>query len=732
MNLKKLFAITIASLIGMVAFAVAPASAHWTAETLVQEGFERKAQNKNLELYYNKEKALFAVRMIASEYVWYSSPLDWENDEKASGFTKNALPSLLSIRAKDKNSTFRPANSYINVVKRHGVKVSKIKNGMRITHQFVREGISIPLDITLDSDSVILSVPLAEITEDPDSETQLKLLDFEIDPYFGAAESNEDGFILVPDGSGAVIKFNNNRTETTYQQYIYGRDNSIIPVKRKTVTQNVALPVFGLSREGAGYIGIVEDSSARGILNAETAGQVTSYNAVSASCIVRDFDSFSFRERTGTPRDVRIFEKTDLATLGDVFSVRYVFLSPEDNSLAGMAKTYRSYLQKNDAFPKQKNDAAPALVLNFIGASIKKQPVAGFPMNIDIPYTTFKDARATIEELQSQGVKNFVVKFDGWIKGGVLGKYPSKASASGQLGGNGDLRKFISWLAEQGIPFYAGADFVNLFQEDAGHIKELDVNHAINRSTVKIPDYRMSTFTDEKSTDAYPYYILRAPYVENYYTKFMKSFDKRFPTIGIAPDSIGNELSSDFGTKGTSRTATLEAFKNLLATTASSRNILLSRPFDYALAYTSYITDIPTQSSMFDIESMSVPFYQMVLKGYIPFSTIAANRSNSLVDYKLGLIETGGDVSYLWIANHPDSVRDSRLQSFVNVYQNDWIKDAAAVYAEVSKVTAQVKGKEIVSYSIDGDIHTTVFSNGVTVTVNYGDKTYAVARGSAK
>src|SRR5574344_2604198 len=252
MKLKKILLVIIASLLGVHLFAVSPAQSKWTEKELEENLFVLEKSNDKIELYFNEDEAILAIRVIETGYVWYSSPLDWDADERASGFTKNALPSLLSIRAKDMNSTFRPANSYINVVSRKGLKTEKIENGIRLNHFFQREGILIPLDVTLDGDSLVLSVPLMEITEDDESESELKLLDFEVDPYFGAAEASEDGFILVPDGSGAVIKFNNKRTETTYQQYIYGRDNSIIPVKQKNVQETVALPIFGLSREGAG------------------------------------------------------------------------------------------------------------------------------------------------------------------------------------------------------------------------------------------------------------------------------------------------------------------------------------------------------------------------------------------------------------------------------------------------------------------------------------------------
>lgn len=732
MNLKKIILAFVASLLGACLFAVSPASSHYTEEKLKNIGYVRQAKNKDLELYYNKENAAFAVRVVKSGYVWYSSPLDWENDEKASGFTKNALPSILSIRAKDKNGSFRPANSYVNVVKRNGLKTKKIQNGIRLNHNFKREGIYIPVDITIDGDSLLISIPISEITEDEESTSELKLLDFEVTPYFGATETSEDGFILVPDGSGAIINFNNNKSEAVYKQYVYGRDKSVIPVRKTTVEEEVALPVFGMSREGAGFIGIIEDSTARGVINAETSGQVTNYNATSASCILRDFDSFTFRERTGTPRDIKVFEKTEFADMQETFSVRYLFLNEEENNVAGMANEYRSYLQKNGKMTTEKNKDEPAMVINFIGTSIKKKPVAGIPMNVDVKFTTYEKAKETIEALQEKGVDNFIVKYDGWIKGGILGKYPSTPNASNSLGGDRELKKFIEWLNEQGIPFYEGADFVNLYTTDLSHMKELTVNHAVNRSPVKVPDYRMSTYTDEKTSDDYPYYIMRATNVAECYKKFMKALDKKYPDIGIAPDSVATVVGSDFGKKGTSRTQAAEILRGLLEESSSTRNIMLSRPFEYALPYTTYITDVPTKSSMYDIENYSVPFYQMVVRGYIPFSNLPANRNTSIEDYKLKLIETGSDISYLWIADKENDVRDSRMQWFINVYRDDWIDEAADLYNEVTKVTSKIKGASIKSYTVDGDKRTTVYSNGVTVSVDYKTKTYSVTKGSAK
>lgn len=731
MRLKKIFILILISLTAAFVSAKTQQESYWTDEQLKEAGFVKQAKNENLSLYYEKKEAVIAVRINSTGYVWYSSPLDWESDETASGFTKNALPSLLSIRAKDKNGTFRPANSYVNVVKRKGLQFERIDDGIRLGHMFVREGIYIPLDVTIDENSILFSIPLYEIEEDEDRDNPLKVLDIEINPYFGTAHSTEDGYILVPDGCGAVIKFNNKRSTVPYQQYVYGRDPSIIPVKKKNVTQRISLPVFGLSRENAGFISVIESGAARGIINAETSGQVTDFNAVSATCILRDFDSFTFRERTGTPRSINIFEKTKTENIDEVFSVRYIFLDEDKNNIAGMAETYRDYLIEQNKFPYETTDEDPAFVINFIGASTKKLPKAGIPVNQDVPFTTFAEAKNIIEEYKSRGIENIIVKYDGWINGGVLGDYPEKPSPSKKLGGNKEFRKFLSYLSENNIPFYGAADFVNLYKQDIKHLKELTVNHAMNHSAVKVPDYRLSTFTDEKnSADSYPYYILQPDVTAEGYRKFISALDKKYSDfeIGLSPDTIGNEVSSDFDIKkGMSRSMAAETFRTLLEESSENRKLMLSQPNDYALAFTSYACDLPVSSSMYDIENYSVPFYQMVLKGYIPFSNLPQNRNTIRKNYVLSLLETGADPSYLLIAEHSDYIRDSRMQWFVNINKDDFFEDSIEVYEEVIDILDSVKGETITDYSTDGKISRTVFSNGITIEVNYTDKTFSVS-----
>lgn len=731
MKLKKFILAVIASLVILPAFSAASNSAWYSEADLTGQKFYKFAENEYLQLFFAEEKSILAVRQKNNGYVWYSAPLDWEDDDETSGFVLNSVPSFLTVRSKDQNSIFRNANSYTNVFLRNGLEVLQIKDGIRLNHNFTADGFFIPLEITIDGNSLVMTVPVNEIYEDHDSEIPpLEILDFEINPYFGCAPEDEDGFIFVPDGSGALINFNSS-SPSLYSQYVYGRDNSIVATRRKNVTQNACLPVFGLSRKDSAFIAVIESGESRATIQAD-AGQQSVYNAVSAGFIVRDFDSVSFRERTGTPRDVVIYEKTDFEKSEDVYSVRYIFIDKEDNSLAGMAAAYRKYLQENKGFTTQPDQSEPALTIDFIGSSNKKRTIAGLPMNVGVAYTPFSSVKSTLETLKEKGLSNFNVKFEGWVKGGVLGKYPSSPKPQSLLGGKRQFRKMTDYLEENNIPLYLGVDFVHLYSSDLSHIKELTANRMINRSPVKVPDYRMSTYTDEKISDKYPFYILRSEKVEKDFGRFFNRFARKIDYAGLSPDSLGNILSSDFGPNGIRRNKVEEKFVSMLQESSYQKKMMLSAPFAYALPFASYVSDLPSKSSRYDVEDAEVPFYQMVIKGYLPFSNLPANRNTNMEEYKLKLLESGADISFVWITQNPDLISDSRMQSYVNLYSQDWIDDAAALYKEVTEVNSKVKGCTIVDYKIDGDIRSSTYSNGITVTVNYADGSYSVTGGNAE
>lgn len=686
----------------------------WDEAALVEGGFKRYAMNEQLELYFNEERSIVAVRMLDNGYVWYSSPLDWESDEIAQGYFKNAVPSLMQIRSRDKNGTIFPANSYTNVLMRKGLKVKGIANGFRVTNNFTRDGVVIPLDFTIEGGEFVVRMDIDKI--ELDSEWEIELIDLTLLPFFGAAPLSEDGYLFVPDGSGALIGFNQKGARSSYEQHIYGRDPIIRPLQSRTVTETAMLPVFGLSRENAGYLAVVEEGAGRSLINAEPAYVRTGYNNVYTGFIVRDYDVVSFREKTGTPRDVPIFESGPLK--GESLCVRYLFLSTEENNYVGMANAYRRWLMKKGAFAKSSLSQDPSLLVNFIGASRKVKPVLGIPQNVTVPYTPFKAATNILEDFREQGIDSLVVKYDGWVKGGLQSDYPDRAVPDSALGGSRGLKKFMSWANDNAVPVFGSVDPVRLFKPGLTRMTEVVASKGMNKAPAKVVEYQLSTFTVK--TDGRIHYILRKNKVVSWFEGFLKGM-RRWEDLGLAPDTLGNFIASDFSSnKGYHRTETARDFKAAVEKAAENRPLLFSRPFDYVLGSTSYVSDLPVRSSAWDIVTHDVPFYQILLKGYIPFSNLPANRELDRRRYQLSLVESGANPAYLFIAQHHEDLRDSPLEGFMNTLAKDWTADALDMWASVQPVLEKVKGTSIVAHSIREDgLRITRFSNNSIVYTNH-------------
>lgn len=115
------------------------------------------------------------------------------------------LQSQLIITFVDAALNEMTVNSQEGCVQADTFEVRQIANGVRIVYDFAEAVTSfrIPVEITLADDYVQASIVYPEIEEYGTSRlTSVSLL-----PYFGAGESGEDGYALVPDGSGALIRF---------------------------------------------------------------------------------------------------------------------------------------------------------------------------------------------------------------------------------------------------------------------------------------------------------------------------------------------------------------------------------------------------------------------------------------------------------------------------------------------------------------------------------------------
>ena len=130
----------------------------------------------------------------------------------------------------------------------------------------------------LDGDDLIVEIPYDEIQY----REEYPIYYLTVLPYFGAGGTQEDGFLLVPEDGGSVIRFNNGRVaQNSYYANVYGWD---MAQDRDAVVHETRtyFNVFGVAKEDSSFLCILEEGAPYAAIQADISGRNNSYNYVNA------------------------------------------------------------------------------------------------------------------------------------------------------------------------------------------------------------------------------------------------------------------------------------------------------------------------------------------------------------------------------------------------------------------------------------------------------------------
>ena len=264
----------------------------------------------------------------------------------------------------------------------------------RAEYTFPNEGITIPYYITLEGDYIQASIAVDEITEtesDPAliQESSRSVVDVNLLQDLGAAFSDEEGYIITPDGSGAVINFNNGKNKANeYTQRIYGRDLAKSQDMAPAKTEQAYLPVMGIVRNDNALLEVVTEGSAYATARAAVSGQKsTSYNSAWFNFQLRATDTYFMGGQNASA--LNAYQEDIIPE--DRLTVRYYPIVKDDVSYVDVAKRYQQYLVEEKGLTKNDKEEAP-LYLDIWGGTVKEQSILGFPVKLETAATTYEQA----------------------------------------------------------------------------------------------------------------------------------------------------------------------------------------------------------------------------------------------------------------------------------------------------------------------------------------------------
>jgi len=173
----------------------------------------------------------------------------------------------------------------------NAIKEVGVNTNVKITPVF-----TLSLEYALTDSGLTVTVPNDSISYDTENFT---LLTITLLKYFGAdtPSVSGDGYIFVPDGSGALININNqseNRREYISGR-IYGNDPAFEQTNTDNLDANMSFPVFGIHRNsGEGLFAVVTEGDENGKITATLGEPNTSYYSVGCEFVYTESDTVTF------------------------------------------------------------------------------------------------------------------------------------------------------------------------------------------------------------------------------------------------------------------------------------------------------------------------------------------------------------------------------------------------------------------------------------------------------
>lgn len=401
------------------------------AEETAASAWTEMARNERFALYLQYEKGetlQFYVEDTQSGAKYFSSPEGWEDSSDRR--KRMQVGSQLIVNSMDKATLAAyTANSQVSSVGEEGTTVTSLPDGFRVDYDFPRakDGYIVPVEYTLDEEGLRVTVKMTEIQEYAD----VYVSSVAVLPNFFGAEQGTDGYLLAPDGGGALLDFNGYRAGMSgYRQTVYGRDPSFTTTQQVGRSMSPALPVLGIHAGDTGVLMIADQGSAFSVACAYPAGADTAYSSAWFEFTYRAVDKMTLADKSWYATDVQMMN-AEPNNREDV-SVLYRFYSGREDGYMAMAEIYRNYLEEKGMIRRASPN--PGMHLDLYGGVKKERSFLGVIVTRVLPMTTYAQAAEILRTLTDAGVTGLHATYLGWNKGGLQDALPAAASAEGKLG----------------------------------------------------------------------------------------------------------------------------------------------------------------------------------------------------------------------------------------------------------------------------------------------------------
>lgn len=677
-------------------------------------------ENSNWRVEWNSQKKRVQFIDKKTNTVWGQSPAEGQPpvyDEDGMIIKNNPQSeSALLVYYYDTTSLDEAfATSEVDAVLGGNVYTEVIKNGIKVTYDFVELEISVPVEYTIEENCFKITVRPDEISDNGiNYVTGVKIAPF----MCGLKNEAEDSWLFLPDGSGTLVKpAVSDEVGNIGESKVFGDDLLVQKYDFTSVKEQVNLPVFGVKKSENALFAIIDE----GAENASIAWNIGStnigYSGVAPFFRIRGYSYIETPTGFYSPlTEIKVFAD---CISSEPLSVRYYSLSGEKADIYGMVDTYRDYLCKNKKMKVSKAEEGK-LSIKYVGGVIQNHFILGLPTTKLYPLTTLNQATDISKELSDSLNMDFYIDLVGFGKSGIdVGELAGGFTVSKKLGGKNGIKSFSSQMEKLEKEWYMDFDLISLSDSGNGFSKGDDCAVLPNGQAAWFSSF--DTVSRESNDDRY--YLLARKKINDATNKLINKA-KSLNLSGISLDSLSNTVYSDYSSSlmsvasGFSKDAT-NVFNNVKE---NGFNLLTSASNCYATINSYRENDAPIYSSGYDISYTDIQFYGLVFKGYIPLNSVSINLCVDEKDALLRCVESGITPGFTLVNNYDNELVSSQHSFIYSSSYSGQKQKIVDVSKELNEYYAAIKNAKISNYILlNNALRMTEFDNGISVIVNYGD-----------
>jgi len=576
------------------------------------------------------------------------------------------------------------------------------------------------VEYMLDGDTLVVNLPLSEFQTSDNT----ALFNIDLMRYFGAGSMDEEGYIFVPSGSGALIKFNNGKlNDDPFSAPVFGPD----PLLASTIAQiiePIRLPVLGIKRENAAMVAHVVSGAGMAFVNADIAGRLSSFNTSWFNFLIRNEVSMSMPGGWGM-MDLTITQEH--AYESDI-TVRYTFLANADATYVGMALAYQQHLVDTGVLtPLTAADDIP-FYLTVIGAAEQQRRTMGVPHSAIIPMTTFQQGEYLLELLNAEGVNHVNMRWQGWFNGGINHTVAKNISTIRAIGNRNDLHNLNMQLQAGGGGLFPSVNFITVNQRS----RNLSTAFEAARNPAGFIGYQTTFNREFLSMTATLFennwFVLVNPGVLPFHLDSFIPEYERLDIDNLALDDLGGVLTQSifrrhFIDRESSRLVITDQLERL---NESFDNIMISGGNHYSWGVASHLVDIPLEKNRHYIFDVEIPFLQIVIRGFIDYAGMPINVREVQNQHRnfLQLMATGAAPHYMWSYSATINLEHTPFASLYSTWYRNWFDIAVEEYHAFNAVFRDLRTQRIVGHQVlhmgnqTSPITVTVYEDGTRIYVN--------------